>query len=71
MADELVQVPTGRTGGGLNSGPHAQAGRELMGLRNGAVVIPQWVGGSPGPMESEMPGARSVLNQNANALAVP
>ena len=39
--------------------------------RSGAVVIPQCVGGSPGPTESEMPGASSALNQRASALAVP
>ena len=46
-------------------------GVSCTGERSGAVVIPQCVGGSPGPTESEMPGARSALNQSASALAVP
>jgi hypothetical protein len=29
------------------------------------------VGGSPGPTESEVPGASWALNQSARALAVP
>src|SRR5664279_3307727 len=38
---------------------------------SGAVVIPQCVGGSPGPTDSEMPGAISAMNHNASAFAVP
>ena len=43
-------------------------GVSSTGTRSGAVVIPQCVGASPGPIESEMPRASSVLNQSASAL---
>ncbi len=42
-------------------------GVSSTGELSGAVVIPQCVGGSPGPTESEMPGASLALNQSASA----
>jgi hypothetical protein len=46
-------------------------GASSAGERSGAVVIPQCVGASPGPTDSEMPGASSALNHSASAFAVP
>ena len=67
---QLVHVPTGRAGAVLTLARTTMSGMSSTGERSGAVVIPQCVGGSPGPTESEMPGARSASNQSARALAV-
>ena len=68
---QLVHVPIGRAGAVLTLARTAVPGLSSTGERSGAVVIPQCVGGSPGPTESEMSGASSALNQRARALAVP
>ena len=68
---QLVHVPIGWAGAVLTLARTAMPGVSCTGERSGAVVIPQCVGGSPGPTESEMPGASSALNQSASALAVP
>ena len=68
---QLVHVPTGRAGAVLTLARTTMPGLSSTGGCSGAVVIPQCVGGSPGPMESEMPGASSALNQRASALATP
>ena len=66
-----VHVPACRAGAVRTLAPTLVPDSSVTGARNGAVVIPQCVGGSPGPTESEMPGASSALNQRASALAVP
>ena len=68
---QLVQVPAGRAGAVLTLARTDMPGVSSTGERSGAVVIPQCVGGSPGPTESEMPGASWALNHSASALAVP
>ena len=68
---QLVHVPVGRAGAVLTLGRTNMPGETSTADRSGAIVIPQCVGGSPGPMESETPGARSALNQSAWALALP
>ena len=68
---QLVHVPIGRAGMVLTLARTTMPGVSSTGELSGAVVIPQWVGGSPGPTESEMPGASSALNHSASALAVP
>jgi hypothetical protein len=54
---QLVQVPAGRAGEVLTLARTHMPGVSSTGARSGAVVIPQCVGGSPGPTESKMPGA--------------
>ena len=68
---QLVQVPAGRAGAVLTLARTDMPGVSSTGERSGAVVIPQCVGGSPGPTESETPGASWALNQSASALAIP
>ena len=68
---QLVQVPAGRAGAVLTLARTTMPGASSTGERSGAVVIPQCVGGSPGPTDSEMPGASSAPNHKASALAVP
>ena len=68
---QLVQVPIGRAGVVRTLALTTMPGVSSTAEFSGAVVIPQCVGGSPGPTESEMPGASSALNHNASALADP
>jgi uncharacterized membrane protein len=68
---QLVQVPIGWAGAVRTLARTTMPGVSCTGQRSGAVVIPQWVGGSPGPTDSEMPGASSALNHSASAFAVP
>ena len=62
---QLVHVPAGRAGAVLTLARTAMPGVRSTGERSGAVVIPQCVGGSPGPTDSETPGASWALNQSA------
>ena len=68
---QLVHVPAGRAGAVLTLARTNMPGVSSTGERSGAVVIPQCVGGAPGPTESEMPDASWALNHSASALAVP
>ena len=68
---QLVHVPAGWAGAVLTLARTVMPGVSCTGRRSGAVVIPQCVGGSPGPTDSEMPGASSALNHSASAFAVP
>ena len=70
--DQRMPVFTaGRAGAVLTLARTTMPGLSCTGRRSGAVVIPQCVGASPGPTDSEMPGASSALNHSASAFAVP
>jgi signal transduction histidine kinase len=68
---QLVHVPIVRAGSVLTRTRVTDPARSSRGSRRGAVVIPQCVGGSPGPTASVTPAARSALNHSPRAFATP
>jgi hypothetical protein len=61
---QLVHVPIDRAGAVLTLACTVVSGASSTGERSGAVVIPQCVGESSAPTESDVPAANSALNHS-------